>query len=147
MTSSSEAMFEFAWVMPRSMFSLTAVALSGVPSVNFRPGRSVNVTLLPFFAYFHDDASPGSTSPAVLRVVIDAYTRPSACTSQPAVDVTGSHEVGSSHSQFRVPVAPPVAAVVPPLVPPEAVPQAAASSATAIAAPAARRRRRGLLRV
>ena len=60
MTASSEAMVEFAWFWPRSMFSLTACALSGVPSVNFRPGRSVNVTLLPLAAYFQDVARPGS---------------------------------------------------------------------------------------
>ena len=56
--------------------------------------------------------------------------------SQPAVEVTGSQEVGSSHSQFSVPLAPAVAAE------PEAVevlallPQAAASRARA--RPAAR---------
>src|ERR1700677_2354544 len=106
--------------MPRSMFSLTASALSAVPSLNFRPGRRVNVMLLPFDAYFHDSARPGSTLPAGSRLVIDAYTRPRACTSQPSVDVTGSQELGSSHSQLRAPVGPSVAAVVPTLAPPEA---------------------------
>jgi hypothetical protein len=50
MTDSSEAMLELAWVWPRSMFSFTASALSGVPSVNFRFGRSWKVTLFPFGA-------------------------------------------------------------------------------------------------
>ena len=59
MTDSSEATVEFDWVWPRSMFSLTDVAVSGVPSENFRPGRSVKVTLLPSAAYFHDDRQAG----------------------------------------------------------------------------------------
>ena len=33
--------------------------------------------------------------------------------SQPAVEVTGSQEVGSSHSQLSVPLAPPAAAAEP----------------------------------
>src|ERR1700756_2290890 len=92
------------------MFSLTACAFSGVPSENVRPGRSWKVTLLPSAAYVHDDARPGPTSPAALRVVSDAYTSPRTCMSHPALDVTGSHEVGSCHSQFSVPLAPPDAA-------------------------------------
>ena len=72
MTDSSAATVEFCWVWPRSMFSLTAVAVSGVPSLNFRPGRRVKVTLLPSGAYFHELASPGSTSPAGFSVVTDA---------------------------------------------------------------------------
>src|ERR1700677_704947 len=36
-----------------------------------------------------------------------AYTRLRTWLSQPALEVTGSHEVGSSHSQFKVPLAPP----------------------------------------
>lgn len=47
MTESSEAMVEFGWVRPRVRFSFTAVASSGVPSLNFSPGLRVNVTLLP----------------------------------------------------------------------------------------------------
>ena len=46
--------------------------MSGVPSENFRPGRSVKVTLLPSAAYFHERARPGWTSPLALSVVIDA---------------------------------------------------------------------------
>src|SRR3984893_7767977 len=106
MTDSSAATVEFAWVWPRLMFSATDVAVSGEPSENFRPGRSVKVTLLPSAAYFHDDARPGDTSPLASRVVTDAYTRPRACMSQPAVEVTGSQEVGSAHSQLIVPLAP-----------------------------------------
>ena len=63
MAASSEAMLEFDCFWPRSMFSSTACALSGVPSVNFRPGRSVNVTLLPSAAYDHDVARPGPALP------------------------------------------------------------------------------------
>ena len=129
-TASSEAMVEFAWVCARTMFSFTACALSGVPSVNFRPGRSVNVTLLPSEPDFHDEARPGFTFPAGSRLVIEAYTRPRTCTSQPAVEVTGSQEVGSSHSQFSVPVAPTVADGELPAVP-ELPPQAVASSDSA----------------
>ena len=33
--------------------------------------------------------------------------------SQPALEVTGSQEVGSSHSQLSVPLAPPAAAAAP----------------------------------
>ena len=40
MTDSSDATVELPWAWPRSMFSLTACAFSGVPSVNVRPGRS-----------------------------------------------------------------------------------------------------------
>ena len=72
MTDSSEAMVEFCWVWPRSMFSCTACAFSGVPSVNVRPGRSVNVTLLPDGAYFQDVARPGPGFPAGSSVVIEA---------------------------------------------------------------------------
>ena len=72
MTASSEATVEFAWVWPRWMFRWTEVAVSGEPSENFRPGRSVKVTLLPSAAYFHDDARPGCASPLGLRVVMDA---------------------------------------------------------------------------
>src|ERR1700685_657432 len=109
MTASSEAILEFCWVSPRSMFSCTACAFSGVPSVKVRPGRRVNVTLLPVGAYFHDVARPGPGFPAGSSVVIEAYTRPRACMSQPALEVTGSQDVGSSHSQLRVPVAPALA--------------------------------------
>ncbi len=72
MTASSEAMLEVDCFRPRSMFFLTAAASSGVPSVNFRPGRSVNVTLLPLAAYFQDVARPGPTVPDGSRVVIEA---------------------------------------------------------------------------
>src|SRR5579859_937003 len=106
MTASSEAMVEFFWVWPRWMFSFTACASSAVPSVKVRPGRRVKVTALPESAYFHEEARPGPGLPAGSRVVIDAYTRPRTCMSQPALEVTGSHEVGSSHSQLRVPAAP-----------------------------------------
>ena len=123
------------------MFSLTACAFSGVPSLNVSPGRSWKVTLFPSAAYFHDDARPGPTSPAGSRVVIDAYTRPRACMSQPALDVTGSQEVGSCHSQFSVPLAPAPPADEPePVDPPDALPQAASAEiATAAAAAAALR--------
>src|ERR1700691_5878547 len=152
MTDSSEAMVEFCWVWPRWMFSLTACAFNGVPSVNFKPGRSVNVTILPPGAYFHDVASPGPGFPAGSSVVIDAYTRPRTCMSQPALDVTGSHDVGSSHSQLRVPLAPLLASAADDVVGDELL-QAAAVSDTARAAVsktllrAARERRRmgGLL--
>ena len=138
MTASSEAMLEFRWVWPRTMFSLTAVASSAVPSVNFRPGRSLNVTLLPSAAYFHDAARPGSTSPAASRVVMDAYTSPSACMSHPALEVTGSQEVGSSHSQFSVPLAPEALAdVAEPPDPLVALPQAASAEIATMAAAAA----------
>jgi hypothetical protein len=72
MTASSAPTVEFDWVSPRWMFCLTDVAVSGEPSENFRPGRSVKVTLLPSAAYFHADARPGCTSPLALRVVTDA---------------------------------------------------------------------------
>src|SRR5580704_8722130 len=145
-------MVEFCWVWPRWMFSFTACAFSGVPSVNFRPGRSVNVTLLPPGAYFHDVASPGPGFPAGSSVVIDAYPRPRTCMSHPALEVTGSHDVGSSHSQFRVPLAPLLASAADDAVGDE-LPQAAAASDRARAAVirtllrAARERRRmgGLL--
>src|ERR1700677_1114295 len=133
--------------MPRSMFSLTASALSAVPSLNFRPGRRVNVMLLPFDAYFHDSARPGSTLPAGSRLVIDAYTRPRACTSQPSVDVTGSQELGSSHSQFSVPLAPSVLAVLALDVPAPLLQAVASTSGTAVARTAASRRRRFFLRL
>jgi hypothetical protein len=129
MTDSSEATVELDWVRPRWMFCSTDVAVSGVPSENFRPGRSVNVTLLPSAAYFHDDARPGWTSPLAFSVVTDAYTRPSTCMSQPAEDVTGSHEVGSSHSQLSVPLAPSAAAPATAAADPpgEPLPQAASA--------------------
>ncbi len=63
--------------------------------------------------------------------------------SQPALEVTGSQEVGSSHSQLSVPLAPAVPAVAP--APPAAVlepllPQAAtAEIVTRTAAAAATR--------
>jgi hypothetical protein len=47
---SSEAIVELAWSWPRSMFSATACASSGVPSVKLRPGRNVKVTLRPLLA-------------------------------------------------------------------------------------------------
>ncbi len=72
MTESSEATVEFPWVWPRSMFCLTEVAVSGDPSENFRPGRSVKVTLLPSAAYFQELARPASTVPLGSSVVIDA---------------------------------------------------------------------------
>ena len=72
MTDSSDASVEFAWVWPRTMFSLTALASSAVPSVNFSPGRSWKVTDLPFAAYFHELASPACTVPLGSRVVIEA---------------------------------------------------------------------------
>jgi hypothetical protein len=37
--------------------------------------------------------------------------------SQPAEEVTGSHEVGSSHSQLMVPLAPEAAAALGPVAP------------------------------
>src|SRR5258705_2664358 len=106
MTASSGAMLDVDCFWPRTMFFLTAAASSTVPSLNLRPGLSVNVTLLPLAAYFQDVARPGPTVPDGSSVVIEAYTRPSACTSHPALDVTGSQDVGSCHSQFTVPVAP-----------------------------------------
>ena len=72
MTDSSEASVEFAWVWPRTMFSLTASASSAVPSVNFSPGRSWKVTDFPFAAYFHELASPASAVPLGSSVVIEA---------------------------------------------------------------------------
>src|SRR5580692_8523274 len=148
MTDSSVATVAFPWVWPRSMFCLTEVAVSGVPSENFRPGRSVKVTLLPSAAYFQELASPASTDPAGSRVVIDAYTRPRACMSQPALEVTGSQDVGSSHSQLSVPLAPealvaaaaPAAALEPLLLPHAATAEIATSAA---AAARARRASRG----
>jgi hypothetical protein len=93
---------------------------------------------LPSAAYFHDEARPGWTVPAVSRVVIEAYTSPSACMSQPALEVTGSQEVGSSHSQFSVPLAPVVVAVPAPVDPPLlALEQAASAVIVTIAAAAA----------
>ena len=106
MTDSSAATVEFPWVWPRLIFCWTEVAVSGSPSENFRPGRSVKVTLLPSAAYFQELARPASTVAPVFSVVMDAYTRPRACMSQPALEVTGSQEVGSSHSQLSVPLAP-----------------------------------------
>src|SRR3984885_4180960 len=133
MTASSEATVEFCWVRPRWMFSFTAVASSGVPSLNVRPGRSANDTLLPPGAYFHEVASPGPGFPAGSSVVIEAYTRPRTCMSQPALEVTGSHDVGSSHSQLRVPVAPALASPAD-VVPGDELLHAAAASDTATAA-------------
>jgi len=72
MTESSEASVEFDWVWPRTMFSLTASALSAVPSVNFSPGRSWKVTDFPLAAYCHELASPASTVPLGSSVVIEA---------------------------------------------------------------------------
>src|ERR1700733_8850416 len=133
MTASSEAMLEFCWVSPRSMFSCTACASSGVPSLNVRPGRRVNVTLLPVGAYFHDVARPGPGFPAGSSVVIEAYTRPRTCMSQPALEVTGSQDVGSCHSQLSVPLAPVLASAADDVAGEELL-QAAAASDTAMAA-------------
>src|ERR1700733_6722217 len=130
MTASSEAMLEFCWVRPRSMFSLTACAFSGVPSVNVRPGRRANVTLLPPGAYFHDVARPGPGFPARSSVGIEADTRPRTCRSQPALEGTGSHDAGSSPSQLRVPLAPVPARAADDVLGDE-LPQAAAASETA----------------
>ena len=71
-TASSEAMLEVDCFWPRTMFFLTAAASRDVPSVNFRPGRSVNVTLLPLAAYFQAVARPGPTEPDGSRVVSEA---------------------------------------------------------------------------
>src|ERR1700722_16828196 len=66
--------------------------------------------------------------------------------SQPADEVTGSQEVGSSHSQLMVPLAPPAAADAADVLPAELVPQAASTeiAMTEAAAAAIRRVRRGL---
>jgi len=58
--------------------------------------------------------------------------------SHPALEVTGSQEVGSSHSQFSVPLAPVVVAVEPePAVPPAVALEHAASAEIVTAAAAA----------
>ena len=80
---SSEAMVELAWSWPRSMFSATACASSGVPSVKVRPGRNVKVTLSPLLANDHDEARPGPTLPLGRTVVMVAYTRLRTWLSQP----------------------------------------------------------------
>jgi len=49
----------------RSRLNLTASAVSGVPSVNFTPRRSLIVQLLPSFDCSHDSASHGWASPLV----------------------------------------------------------------------------------
>src|SRR5579859_5549239 len=141
MTASSEAMVEFFWVWPRWMFSFTACASSAVPSVKVRPGRRVKVTALPESAYFHEEARPGPGLPAGSRVVIEAYTRPRTCMSQPALEVTGSHDVGSCHSQLMVPVAPAFGWFADEVPGDELLAQAAAPSDTArVAASSAVRR-------
>jgi len=57
--------------------------------------------------------------------------------SQPALEVTGSQEVGSSHSQFSVPLAPVVVAEVPPVDPPLEVALEQAARAVIVTAAAA----------
>jgi hypothetical protein len=52
--------------------SLTAAALTGVPSENVRPGRMWKVTSVPVLLYVQLEASPGSGSPCALMVVSDA---------------------------------------------------------------------------
>jgi hypothetical protein len=96
------------------MFVCTAAASSGVPSLNRRPGRSLKVIDLPSAEYFQLSASPPIALPLLSSAVIALYARLSTCTSQPALDVTGSHDVGSSHSHFNVPP-------LPLLLPPPAV--------------------------
>ena len=63
--------------------------------------------------------------------------------SHPALEVTGSQDVGSSHSQLSVPLAPeaPAASAAPAAVEPPLLPHAATAAITIPAAAAAARRR------
>ena len=49
------------WSIARVSENTTSSAVSGDPSENFTPGRSVNVALRPSGATFHDVANSGST--------------------------------------------------------------------------------------
>src|ERR1700722_4025745 len=110
MTESSDASCELAWVWPRTIFSLTAAASRALPSVNLSPGRSWKVTDFPLPAYFHELARPACTVPLASRAVIEEMGGAGAGMSQPALEVTESRDVGSCHSQLRVPLAPAVVA-------------------------------------